>query len=240
MLYLLTDRGIARSTYMVYLAAVRFLYIHTLRRPEVVASIPRPVYRRRPDAPVLTPAEVGRVLDNTPGSFAWTLFALAFGCGLRVSEARAVRFEDIRGKDGLLVIRDAKGGKDRLSVLSPAMYAELQAHFLRHHPPGPWLFPARRAGSPKAGSPWADRPVGFKTVWRWFRVAADAASLRDHVTFHVLRHSFATAQLEDGAPLNTIQIALGHADVATTSRYTHVRPELISRMRSPVDALLQR
>lgn len=239
MLYLLTVRGLARSTYMVYLAAVRFLYIHTLRRPELVAAIPRPAHRRRREAPVLTSAEVGRVLASAPGSFSRTMFAVAYGCGLRISEACNLRFGDIFGNDGLLVIRDGKGGKDRVTMLSPAMYAELRAHFQRHRPPGPWLFPARRSGTPKDGSPWSDHPVHTRTVGRWFRTAADGADLREHVSFHVLRHSFATALLERGTALNAIQVTLGHADLATTSRYAHVRPDLVRRIPSPVDELLR-
>lgn len=240
MLYLLTDRRITRSAYMVYLAAVRFLYIHTLRRPDVVAAIPRPAHQRRPDPRVLTSSEVGRILANAPGSFSRTLFAVAFGCGLRISEACRLRFDDIFGRDGLLVIRDGKGGKDRVTVLSQAMYAELRAHYRRHSPPGPWLFPAHPQGWPMTASPcWSDRPVSTVTVSKWFRMAADAADLRDHVTFHVLRHSFATALLEDGVPLNAIQVTLGHADIATTARYAHVQPGLISRTRSPIDALLR-
>lgn len=239
MLHLLTGRGIARSTYMVYLAAVRFLYIFTLRRPDVVAAIPRPAYRRRAEPPVLILAEVARLLAGAPGPFSRTLFAVAFGCGLRISEVCSLRFEDVRGKDGLLVIHDAKGGRDRVTMLSPAVYAELRAHYRRFGPPGPWLFPARRKGASKTGSPWGDRSVHPNSVRRWFRLAADAADLRDHVTFHVLRHSFATALLEDGITLNAIQVTLGHADVGTTSHYAHVRPDLVRRIPSPVDALLR-
>lgn len=237
MLHLL-GRGIARSTYMVYLAAIRFLYIHTLLRPEVVAAIPRPLHRRRPDSPVLTQGEVGRILMNAPSRFSRTMFEVAFGCGLRISEACNLRFDDIIGREGLLVIRNGKGGKDRVTMLSEPMYAELRAHFRRFHPPGPWVFPARPAGTSAAGS-WSDLPVHQKTVGRWFRHAADAAELRDHVTFHVLRHSFATALLESGIPMNAIQVTLGHADLATTSRYAHVRPDLVRRLPSPVDALLR-
>lgn len=238
MLDLLVRRGIARSTYMVYLAAIRFLYLFTLGRPEVVASIPRPAHKRRPERPVLAPSEVARILANAPNPFARTVFQLAYGGGLRISEVCRLRFDDIFGPDGLLVVRAGKGGKDRVTMLSAKMYAELRAHYRRFTPPGPWLFPARPSGLPTLGPPWSDRHVSTVTVSKWFRAAADAAKLREDVTFHVLRHSFATALLEEGIALNRIQVTLGHADIATTGHYAHVGPELIRITPSPIDPLL--
>lgn len=238
MLHLLEARKLARSTYLVYHAAIVFLYVHTLRRPDVVAGLPRPKYQRRPAPPVLTTTEVARLLACAPSPIARTVFIVAFGCGLRIGEVRMLRAQDIRSQDGLLVVREGKGGKSRVVMLSPKVLDELRAHWKRTRPPGPWLFPARVWPAPKHGSRWADHPASKQAIGQWFRAAAAAADLRDGVTFHTLRHSFATALLEMGVALNTIQITLGHADLATTTRYAQVRPELIRRTPSPIDAVL--
>ena len=236
-LHILVDRRVSRSTHVVYLAALHFLYDVTLQRPEVIAAIPRPKTVRRPEPAVLAAAEVARILDQAPSPFARTLFATAFGCGLRISEACHLQFGDIFGREGVLVVRDGKGGRQRSTLLSEPMYGELRAHFQRYKPPGPWLFPARSAGCPKIGSQWADHPVHKDSVGKWFRTAADNARLRRHVTFHTLRHSFATALQGAGVPLNAIQVLLGHASIATTAHYAHVRAEDM-QISSPMDALL--
>lgn len=238
MLDLLEGRKLARSTYLVYHAAIAFLYKYTLRRPDVVAGLPRPKYRRPEARPVLTLTEVARLLACAPTPMARMVFIVAFGCGLRISEVCVLRIEDIRSKDGLIVVREGKGGKSRVVMLSPKVLAELRAHWKRTRPPGPWLFPARVWPPPKDGGRWRDHPVCMDSVSQWFRAAARAADLREGVTFHTLRHSYATHLLEAGVALNTIQVTLGHADLATTTRYAQVRPELVRRTPSPVDAVL--
>ena len=236
-LHLLTERRVSRSTHVVYLAALHFLYDVTLKRPDVMAAIPRPKTVRRPEPAVLTAPEVARILDRAPTPFARTVFATAFGCGLRISEACHLQFADICGREGVLLVRDGKGGRQRSTLLSEPMYGELRAHFLRYKPPGPWLFPARPMGCAKIGPRWADHPVHKDSVGQWFRAAADKAGLRRHVTFHTLRHSFATALQGAGVPLNAIQVLLGHADIATTAHYAHLRAEDMP-YGSPMDELL--
>jgi integrase len=236
--YLLEERRVSRSTYRVHYAALFFLYAFTLARPEVMAKIPRLGRDWRKPARVLTLTEVRRLLDAAPTPMARTAFVTAYGAGLRISEVANLQVGDVRSRDGLLVVREGKGGKSRVTMLGPALLHELREHWSRSRPPGPWLFPGRITPPGARCSVWADRPVTRHTISNWFRKAVRAAGLHGHVTFHALRHSFATHLLERNVDVRTIQVLLGHADLATTTRYTHVRPDLIRATTSPLDALL--
>lgn len=235
----LIKRNIAKSTHDQYRDALTFLYKHTLKRPEALDGIPSKPFRRRPSPRVLTTDEVRRLFDAAPSGYARTLFMAAYGAGLRVSEACRLRACDIRSADGLLFVHQGKGGKDRLVMLSPALLHALREHWARIRPPGPWIFPTLNWPAPLGSARWKDKPIGTEQASRMFRQAAHSAGLDGHVTFHALRHSFATHLLESGVELRTIQVSLGHAELETTTRYTQVRPELLRATRSPLDRLLE-
>jgi len=234
------DRGVAPSTYMTHVAALRFLFTVTLTRPDAVLGIPRPrpIAATRPR--VLARTEVRRLLEHAPDDFARTMILVGYATGMRIGEACKLRTEDIRSSDGLVVVHDAKGGRDRLVMLCPLLLEALRSHWRAVRPPGPWLFPARVWPERRVGPRWAAHPVAPRTVSRWFRRTADCAALWGRVTFHALRHSFATHLLEDGVDLRRIQVALGHASLVTTARYVDVGPDVLSRTPSPLQALLAR
>jgi integrase len=239
LLHLRQERRLARSTYMVHYAALRFLYGQTLGRPEVFANIPTPAVRRPPTPRVLTRSEVRRIIDRAPSRIARAAFLTSYGAGLRISEVCNLQIGDIRSADGLLIVRSGKGGMDRTAMLSPVLLGELRAYWKEERPPGPWIFPARVVPRSAYGPKWADHPASTHSVADWFRLAVRIADVHGHVTFHTLRHSFATHLLEDNVDMRTIQVLLGHSAIDTTTRYTHVRPELIRRTPSPIEALLR-
>lgn len=238
MLHLL-ERNIAKSTHDQYRDALRFLYVHTLKHPEAMESIPSKPFCRRPAPRILTMDELRRLLDAAPTPYARTLFMAAYGAGLRVSEACRLRACDIRSADGLLFVHQGKGGKDRLVMLSPVLLRELREHWARMRPPGPWIFPALNWPAPLGSPRWKDKPVSRMQAWSMFRRAVENAGIKGHVTFHAFRHSFATHLLESGVELRTIQVSLGHAELETTTRYAQVRPELLRVTRSPLDRLFE-
>lgn len=231
------DRGVAPSTYMAHVAALRFLFTVTLTRPDAVQGIPRPRPIAAPRPRVLARSEIRRLLDHAPDAFARTMVLVGYATGMRIGEVCRLRTGDIRSSDGLVVVQDAKSGRDRLVMLSPLLLEALRAHWRAVRPPGPWVFPARVWPERRVGPRWASHPVAPRTASRWFRRAADGAELWGRVTFHALRHSFATHLLEDGVDLRRIQVALGHASLVTTARYVDVGPDVLRRTPSPLEAL---
>ena len=122
-------------------------------------------------------------------------------------------------------VRQGKGAKDRYVMLSPTLLVMLRKYWLAARPDG-YLFPGRRPGSHLAPD----------TVTNSFHGAAVLAGITKDVRPHVLRHSFATHLLDDGAGLDVVSALLGHASLRTTGVYTHVSTRRLVSTRSPLEA----
>ena len=221
-LLLLTDeRQLSVGSRLQYLAAIKFLYKVTLKRPEEVEAIPWPRRKRR-DPIVPTRREVQELLDATTDPYWRAFFLTAYAAGLRRMEVVALRAEHIDSQAGLIRVEHGKGDKARQVRLDPQLLAALRCHWRHHHLPGPWLFPApdRRGG-------WKDQPITRSAASAAFRRYADAAGLRRALRLHSLRHAYATHLLEDGVDLRKLQVLLGHRRIETTAQYTRVRTDAI-------------
>jgi site-specific recombinase XerD len=207
-----------------YVAAFKFFYRVTVKRPEVVAEISYPkVPLKLPD--VLSRDEVEVLLSKMRSLKYRALFMVAYGGGLRISEACGLRVGDIDRKRMMIHVRAGKGNKDRYVVLSPRLLESLEQYWRFAKPRGQWLFPGR----------YGDRPLTRHAAnMALLRVLADR-SIKKHITPHSLRHAFATHLLEAGTDLRAIQILLGHCSITTTARYTHMTARHMGRMTSPLD-----
>lgn len=227
LLHLLKGRGAGASVLRMHVAALRFLYGVTLDRGEALRTIRYPkVPRRLPN--VLTREEVRRLLDGIRSAKHRAIAMLAYGSGLRVSEACALRIADIDAQRRLIHVRGGKGAKDREVMLGDSLLAALRDYWRQQRPAGPFLFPATRK---TAGH------VRPNAVGRALRKASRAAGLKRGVSPHALRHSFATHLLEAGTDIRRIQVLLGHNQIDTTARYLSVTPEAVRNTRSPLDSL---
>jgi integrase/recombinase XerD len=229
--HLFTDRKLGAIAVTQHLSALRFFFVHTLKRPWILAdtAIPRrPI--RLPE--VLSREEVERLIAGaaTPLHRVWLL--TLYATGMRRDELVHLKIADIDSARMLIHIRQGKGRKDRDVVLSPRLLDELRDYCRRANPkPRTFLFPGRgrRQGD--------DVPLQGKSIFDAVQQAARRAGIRKHVHPHTLRHSFATHLLESGADLHTIQLLLGHADLKTTSRYLHLSERHLRAAASPLDSL---
>jgi|SRR5215204_3644113 len=228
----LRTRNVAARTYVIYWAALRFLYRQTLGRPEVVEGLARP---KVPKTEIVVPtvSEVRALIDCAPTPFARVMFETAYGCGLRVSEVCALRADDIDSKYKLVHVRHGKGDKKRTVMLGERLLAVLRDHWRLYRIPGPWLFPLHVRGA----STWSDAPVDRKWVSRKFATARTRAGIRRKITLHGLRHAFASHLLEIGTDTAVLRVLMGHQDIATTVHYAHVRTDLLRTTPSPLDLL---
>ena len=178
---------------------------------------------------VLSRDEVRAVLNAVAEPRFKTVLSLMYHCGLRVSEAVAIRLCDIHGRANppRLHVRNGKGGKDRFVPLAPSMVAQLRQWWSTHRN-SVFLFP-----SPGRG--WADRsqslsqsmakslaPMSASSVQMTYRLARAASAVNSASTPHSLRHSYATHLLEEGVSLLQISKYLGHESIETTVIYTHL------------------
>ena len=144
---------------------------------------------------------------------------ILYATGLRVSELLALRRTQLSG-DALMLIVKGKGGKERMVPLSDSA-RDAAAALVAGAPPSKHLFPARKPAEPLTRQQFA---LALK------QVALDAGLDPGRVSPHVLRHSFASHMLARGADLRSLQMLLGHADIATTQIYTHVLAERLQRL----------
>ena len=222
----LSRTGLSASTLNQAISAVRFFFNGVLHR-----DWPLDIhYQRAPQrVPVtLTPDEVGRLLAAVPGLRERVAMEIAYAAGLRLNELLHLKLTDIDSQKMLIRVEQGKGKVDRNVMLAASLLESLRAYWKASKPRG-WLFPGH---PPK-------RPMHATLIQRAFIVAKQAARISKPVSFHSLRHSFATQLLESGVNVRTIQALLGHRSLATTERYIHVAGDYLRQTRSPLDALRQ-
>lgn len=182
--------------------------------------------RKRKLPVVLTESEVEQLLLAAANLKEQTILMTLYSTGLRVRELVELRPDDIDSGAMKIRVREGKGGKDRYAILSPTLLETLRRYF-RKYRPLQWLF--------YGNTPQSVMPI--RTVQRMVATVALRAGLKKRVTPHLLRHSFATHLLEHGTNLRHIQELLGHASLKTTMIYTHVSPQALSQVVSPLDRL---
>lgn len=221
----LAEKG-APSTVKMHVAAIRFLYVVTLRRPKMVEGLFFPkVPHRLPD--ILSPDEVQQLLEVMEPPKHRAIVMTAYGAGMRISEVCALSVSDIDSQRGVIHIRDGKRARDRYVMLSPVLLTTLREYWKLYRPAVPLLFPGEKPGT--CVSPQAVREA--------LRSAKAKVGIKKRVTPHSMRHAFATHLLERGADIRTIQVLLGHSSIRSTARYTHVSVSHVGRTSSPLDAL---
>jgi integrase/recombinase XerD len=217
-------RRLSSSSVNQALNAIRFFFKAVVRRPLDLEL----GYQRAPQRlPVtMSPEEVRRLLAAVSGLRERAAMEVAYGAGLRLNEVLHLKLSDIDSQQMILRVEQGKGKKDRNVMLSPALLQTLRGYW-RKARPRVWLFPGQGG----------KRPMHPTILQRAFHAAREKAGITKPVSFHSLRHSFATQLLESGVNLRTIQALLGHSCVGTTQRYTHVAGDYLRQTRSPLDAL---
>jgi site-specific recombinase XerD len=229
LLTLHTERHLAASTINVAINALRFFYRHVLHRAldEVTRALPRPKHHiHRPQ--VYSVEQIERLLTvgcRQPKHR--TFLATVYAAGLRLNEACHLRLADIDSARMQIRVVQGKGRKDRYTLLSSKLLAELRDYW-RLYRPVHWLFPSARD---------AQQPFCDGTAQRLYYAAVARAGLPDKGGIHCLRHSFATHLLEAGVEITVLQRLLGHSHLVTTAGYLHVRQERLAQIKSPLELI---
>lgn len=264
---LAVDRHVAASTQNQALAALLFLYDAVLHKPlDRVEGVVRARKTRRLPS-VLGRDEIVRLLAALEGRPRMVALLL-YGAGLRLMEALRLRVKDVDFERRTIVIREAKGEKDRVGVLPECLVvglAEAVGHWRVEHGHAAergggrvrlptamarkcpsletdwgwqWVFPAERDYRDRVDGRHYRHHIHESTIQRAVTNAAREAGIVKRTTCHTLRHSFATHLLESGYDIRTVQELLGHNDVRTTMIYTHVLNRGGPMVRSPADGLV--
>ena len=264
--YLANTRHVAASTHKQALSALLFFYDKVLGvHLPWMKEIGRPRTKRRLPV-VLSPDEVARILCFLEGEHR-LFAQLLYGTGMRINEGLQLRVKDVDFGRSTIIVREGKGGKDRAVMLPQRLVPALQEQMARARLVWSADQAAGRGGVampdaldrkyPRAGASWSwfwvfpqdahsiDPRSGVvrrhhmydQTFQRAFKRALSRTGIAKTATPHSLRHSFATAVLQAGYDIRTVQELLGHADVATTMIYTHVLKVGGGGVRSPFDSL---
>ena len=263
---LATECGVSASTQNQALAALLFLYREVLGIE--VGWLDDLVRAKRPQRlpVVLGRAEVEALLAQLAG-VPWVMAMLLYGSGLRLMECHRLRVKDLDLTRREVLVREAKGGRDRVTMLAARVVDRLRAHLLavaarhardlaaghgrvllpgvlaRKYPTADrewgwqWVFPASRLSLDPRSGAWRRHHLHESVLQRAIHGAARAARLARPVGPHTLRHCFATHLLEAGYDIRTVQELLGHRDVSTTMIYTHVLNRGGRAVESPADRL---
>jgi site-specific recombinase XerD len=207
--------------------AMKFYYEQVLGREKFFWEIPRP---KKPFIlpNVLGEKEITRLFNSISNRKHKAILFTAYSAGLRISEVISLKLEHIISDRMQLKIVAAKGKKDRYVNLSPVLLDVLRAYFKKCSPrPLSYLFESEIPGE----------PYSSRSAQKVFQRAREAAGIRRDISFHSLRHSFATHLLEKGIDIRYIKDILGHFSIKTTERYTHVSKEKLIQINSPLDDL---
>ena len=192
----MAKQQIGAATINSAIAALRFFFIVTLERPDLVRPL-RIVTEPRKAPVVLSQEEVARLLEAAPGLKYKAALSVAYGAGLRVSEVANLKVSDIDSQRMTLRVEQGKGQRDRYVMLSPRLL-ELLRDWWHAARPQVWLFPGQNPIN----------PVTARQLNRAVTAAKDLAGISKRISPHTLRHSFATHLLEQGVDIRVIQVLL--------------------------------
>jgi site-specific recombinase XerD len=188
-------------------------------------SVLYPKRKPKPLPKYLTAPEVKRLLLQCTNLKHGCILKILYGCGLRVSEVIALKIIDIDSSAMRLMVRAAKGKKDRALPLPKTLLHNLRQYYLAYRPKE-YLFEGQRGGKYTA-----------KSIQNFIKKYAREANIKKSVTPHILRHSYATHQLQKGINIRYVQELLGHNSVKTTELYTHLTKISKNKITSPLDQL---
>ena len=224
-LYCINELKLSENTIHSRINAIKFYFEKVLHREKFFYEIPRP--KKQSQLPkVIHPKDLKKLFDVTTNLKHNTMLKLSYGMGLRVSEIINIKITDIDSKMMRVFIERAKGKKDRYANLPESILEQLRVYF-KQYKPSEYLFEGQYGGQYSA-----------RSAQQIFKNALAKANINKDVSFHSLRHSFATHLLENGTDIRFIQELLGHKDIKTTLLYTHVSDNSTRKIKSPLDDIL--
>ncbi len=221
--HLQEEKNFSANTCNQKACGLKFLYRYVLRREDFDLKVSSKRPRRLPE--ILSCQEVSRLIAAAKNSKHRCLVMLVYGSGLRVSEVTRLKCKDIQSERMVIRVEQAKGRKDRYTILAARLLEELRVYY-KEFRPKTWLFFGKDGG-----------PMSSDTVQKTYHLLRRRAGITRGQGIHTLRHCFASHSYEAGVNLRTIQEWLGHKHLSTTMIYIHVAVQQPGNVQSPLDRL---
>ncbi|MFH1193895.1 MAG: site-specific tyrosine recombinase/integron integrase [bacterium] len=219
-LYAKQERGLSSQSIALFANALNYLYTQIYKRAGY-DKIRHPKQSQRLPV-ILSREEIKKMIELTQNFKHRLILAVTYAAGLRVSETVRLRAQDIDINELTITVRQGKGKKDRLTVISAILAPEFQK-IMAGKNGDDYVFASERGGR-----------LTEATAQKVFYQALRRADIDKPATFHSLRHSFATHLLENGVDVRYVQELLGHANIRTTQIYTHVTNPSLKNIKSPL------
>ncbi|MFV8389538.1 tyrosine-type recombinase/integrase [Flavobacterium sp. LB1P71] len=194
----------------------KMMVVDTIHRPKRAKLLPN----------VLTKEEVKLILNAHSNIKHKMMLSLIYSCGLRCGELLALQPVHIDSIRNIVLLKNAKGKKDRIVPLSPKILEMLRDYY-KVYKPKTYLFEGQTIGL----------QYDARSLQLILKQALQKSGITKPATLHWLKNSYATHLLENGTDLRYIQELLGHSSSKTTEIYTHVSTKSIQRIKSPFDDL---
>ena len=227
LLYLKNVKGNAPNTRGTVLTGLRFFYGHVAGKEIPIDHSACRKVRKLPT--VLVQEDIWKIISAPENLKHRLILMTTYSAGLRASEVRALKPEHIDSQRMLIKVENGKGSKDRYSLLSKTLLAELRNYY-RKHRPKTYLFPSSFKKN-------TIKTLSYETVRCIYEKARKKAGVKKGPGIHTLRHSFATHLLEAGYDIRKIQVLMGHSKLSTTMIYLHVSRKTLSKIPSPMDLI---
>ncbi|TDG34797.1 integrase [Pedobacter changchengzhani] len=224
LLYCIQTVKLSENQVHIRINAIKFYFEKVLKQPSIVLEIPRP---KKPSLlpKVIAVEDIGKMIKKTSNLKHKIILMLAYGMGLRVSEIIGIEITDIDSKRMQVLIRDAKGKKDRYVNLPASVLPALRIYY-KEYTPKQYLFEGQFGGQ-----------YSVRSAQQVFKRSLKNANINKDVGIHSLRHSFATHLLEQGTDISYIQKLLGHNNIKTTLIYAKVSIKDLKKIESPLDKI---
>jgi integrase/recombinase XerD len=228
--YCLTKLNLSENTIHSRLNAIKFYYEQVCKKEKLFFEIPRP--KKPLQLPkILNETELKRLFNAASNLKHKAILFLAYSAGLRVSEVINLRLQDIDREREQLFVHCSKGKKDRYVRLSPLVLDILEQYYKLSNPkPKNYVFESYGSG----------KQYTIRSAQQIFADCRQKAGIIKSLSFHSMRHSFATHMLEKGIDVIFIKELLGHFDIKTTERYLHIRKDFLINLESPIDNLFKK
>ncbi len=214
------QKGTSAQSRNLFLNAIKFYY-HNVAGAQSTIQI-RSAKKPKSLPVVLSRKEICTILASPTNPKHQLLLALAYGAGMRVSEVVAVKVKDIDLNELTVHIKQAKGQKDRISIIPEKLVQRLMDETAGKMN-NDVVFASERGGK-----------LTTRTAQKIFEHALKKSGIKKDATFHSLRHSFATHLLENGVDVRYVQELLGHQNIRTTQQYTHITNPTLKNIKSPL------
>jgi len=226
LLHLVQKNKVSVSSQNQAISALKYYYEKILKHPKFKFTVERP--RKLKKLPkTISELQVFNLLKHTYNLKHKSIIALLYSSGIRVSEVIALKKEHINFENHTILIKQAKGFKDRITVLATTT-AEVLDAYIKSYSPKNYLFEGQNGGKYSA-----------RSINKFIQRNAKSAKIMQHISAHTLRHSFATHLLNNGTDIRLIKELLGHNSIKTTQIYTHVSDRDLRMIESPIDTLIR-